>query len=1395
MLCENVLGLCPISKHRMTGSSLNVDVASELKLLTSDSKGQNVKEATVSGPDYSDEPKESPFYNYDSIAFGRNGQIVQICAICKKHFCDFDALVRHHTKKHSASVCSYLEAERGHNIEELHFTEPSNVGALAVTDPGLDNISEVEEYKCTHCDVSFKTISKLHVHIVNCSSIDPMYGAQKSENKIPLKKKLQRKIFSLFGSSNDAKSNASSKQAEQKSETQSPKRVFTGCRKRTSVILPDSPLKLVNEQKSAVLAGSGYNPLNHVRRRELTEVLDTLTCEACGLKFKTIIVLERHVKYCTKKEKFKTIQPMACPLMDESLEKIKNMCLYCNKNFTYTKSLLNHFQDFCPVKRNRLDRGALTEQDKHREAEIIERIQKADEEKALKQKEIDNRPKRNISWQVGRKSKRKGHSWTNIKKRNQQRQTSGGLGTMEGSDENEESESGESSSELEETDPASHNSDSPNNASVNMIKHEYAIVNDIVEGSMNEPVGRVLEITTENSDNKSNIQQNEKHSPGVDTGNQAISKKTITVAGPSTDIHDLTDEEAKSAESNLQQVVSSSEMENSENTEQSCTENEETVKTDSPVDTDCRIDVNNTSLNCTARYTVNVVKPVKKYRPIAPKPSFIVQCAAKKVFQLNHSDSKRISKSEQSDSKQTSELKPLSGYTAVENIRTNLSAKEESAFHLAEQGLVTGKRKRERVGKVEEFLNAFRRKRKKKDFDQLKSANPLIIINPTCSELTNIVQDFGNNNTSQVKAKECEENNVNKYPELPVEKQLPARTQPAFLATENCVEDNTKTDLDNSGFVLFDLPAGTTSSSTVKRAGRPPKQAKCSDENGKKRGRPLGSGKPYKNTDDKVGKVTEITKRRRGRPRKSCPLETNENTIVEPNMSPLAEADNESFIGQQNNNLGKTEDAVVSERVELDIDKNHSDTNAYQDSQLSNSKRKANTDITIENVIDLSLVNNVDDICDSDLNENLNREAELVPQGSIAADVTYYSSKYKINEDNWKENSDGSLNKDNVNTRIVSDDSVFIETKQPIENIYIKENIHCRLINSTENLTKLSTKKFDGVNKSQHDIMVVDNCCSQKMKGTLKDHETGVVIKNESYDEIDGHVFEMVAESFENHTEEACEMSNSQLKSHECCLNQNLNQSTYISEQISDHYTGEVRLTDDENVAEEDYQTKVIENMNGMETPQLDTDSCVDKMNTDKVELEEPITDNSNIDDLNETVLSDSERTESERTEDSLEQTKMDEHELRESDIEDYNEQEFQFEPVLSPSERVKMNRRTCKKVVELSSPVWVKRTKLHKGKTEKKVEDRLNDTMLEIHSQDNKQKLLEKNHEKCVNSLTGIMNSENEHSDPGYAIGRKRKLPELDTRIDRKSKHSKKGTASIEDLKKNTMGKKAKSE
>ena len=462
-MCENLLGLkrkdtVNVTENTVSGSSSlsSLDSASSENksghngsLFTTLSLAANQKEDERfqstnqifrdMKSEYSDALNHS-LENYNDIAFGRNGQVACVCAICKKHFRDFDGLLRHHRKKHPASICQFIEVEQGNEIDTLHFSEPSTVGALAVTDPGLDNVSDREVFTCTGCGSVFKTLAKLHIHIVSCTPIYSATGEIKSEkgSKTPIKKKIQNKVKNMLNGGNTFKykiqdmdnekvENATEEVKKQNTvETKTKSKLFAGFTGFRTILpkpptaqlpihMPDSTVK---PKQRKIQEAKGYNPQNHVRRRDMTGLVDSHQCEACGLKFKTILLLERHVPNCSEKEKFKDLCPMKCPIIDQSLEKLKHVCHYCHKHFTYLKSLVNHLHDFCAAKKQKVDLNMITDDDRVKENDVIMKFKKLDEEKVGSVKVVEN-GERKKGWQKGvkRRPKRKGHSWTSIKRK------------------------------------------------------------------------------------------------------------------------------------------------------------------------------------------------------------------------------------------------------------------------------------------------------------------------------------------------------------------------------------------------------------------------------------------------------------------------------------------------------------------------------------------------------------------------------------------------------------------------------------------------------------------------------------------------------------------------------------------------------------------------------------------------------------------------------------------------------------------------------------------------------------------------------------------------------------------------------------------------------------------
>lgn len=474
-------------------------------------------------------PQRSPLYNYETIMFGKLGDTAYVCSVCKRHYPDFDRLIRHQWKKHPSIYCDFMEVEQGHEIESLYYSKPCHRGLLGSSGKALERAINKPSYTCTRCRGSFKSVDRLRVHIINCATPQPSPKKKKSyyKRKTPIKtengeiespSKLASQVnlkelnsrMKEFSSKPDKKADSAvqenslmeqeekfsagstlserpktptqkvvtekrvstentpentetkaeekddTKQSEQKT-TQSPsskagskkimvvKKIPTpvkedqlsgGKSKETAVkkaVQRKSPVKLKKEQsKTGKMADSAqqkrmrrgrdiviYNPRNHIRRRELSEVLDKQQCKGCGVKFKTISLLERHVKKCDEKDKFKDIKMIKSNVNEEFHQKQRHVCFYCNKGFIYPKSLMNHFKAFCVVKKERESNGGLSEEDKSTEATMMKRLIQQEEDRKVTNEEFDDTERKKGGWPRGKKRKhrRKNHSWTIIKQR------------------------------------------------------------------------------------------------------------------------------------------------------------------------------------------------------------------------------------------------------------------------------------------------------------------------------------------------------------------------------------------------------------------------------------------------------------------------------------------------------------------------------------------------------------------------------------------------------------------------------------------------------------------------------------------------------------------------------------------------------------------------------------------------------------------------------------------------------------------------------------------------------------------------------------------------------------------------------------------------------------------
>lgn len=572
-------------------------------------------------------PQRSPLYNYETIMFGKLGDTAYVCSVCKRHYPDFDRLIRHQWKKHPSIYCDFMEVEQGHEIESLYYSKPCHRGLLGSSGKALERAINKPSYTCTRCRGSFKSVDRLRVHIINCATPQPSPKKKKSyyKRKTPIKtengeiespsklasqvnlKELnsrmkefsskpdkkadsavqenslmeQEEKFSVGSTLNErpktptqkvvtekrvstentpentetkAEEKDDTKQSEQKT-TQSPsskagskkimvvKKIPTpvkedqlsgGKSKETAVkkaVQRKSPVKLKKEQsKTGKMADSAqqkrmrrgrdiviYNPRNHIRRRELSEVLDKQQCKGCGVKFKTISLLERHVKKCDEKDKFKDIKMIKSNVNEEFHQKQRHVCFYCNKGFIYPKSLMNHFKAFCVVKKERESNGGLSEEDKSTEATMMKRLIQQEEDRKVTNEEFDDTERKKGGWPRGKKRKhrRKNHSWTIIKQR---KSSSSGQDMMLSVSDfiEEQEEMGNSENEEDQQSVSEQPSNSDGNEKQSMTKKPQNIPRtpqkpgikkesdtppgDIVEELNSEPKGKKEKLKTEKTD-------------------------------------------------------------------------------------------------------------------------------------------------------------------------------------------------------------------------------------------------------------------------------------------------------------------------------------------------------------------------------------------------------------------------------------------------------------------------------------------------------------------------------------------------------------------------------------------------------------------------------------------------------------------------------------------------------------------------------------------------------------------------------------------------------------------------------------------------------------------------------------------------------------------------------
>ena len=177
---------------------------------------------------------------------------------------------------------------------------------------------------CTKCSKTFQCMGDLHGHIEECA--DPYRPKMMFVYYYPGAK---NRHFFLPGSKGEmVKVEKGQKFNRNLSESPRKKKAgsaATSTTQETEPIISEDSQNAVQRQNSVEDAddmdGNGkkrrrrnyellYNPLKHIRRREMAEVIDTPKCSGCNGLFSTISLLERHIPMCRHKGR---IQDQAVP--------------------------------------------------------------------------------------------------------------------------------------------------------------------------------------------------------------------------------------------------------------------------------------------------------------------------------------------------------------------------------------------------------------------------------------------------------------------------------------------------------------------------------------------------------------------------------------------------------------------------------------------------------------------------------------------------------------------------------------------------------------------------------------------------------------------------------------------------------------------------------------------------------------------------------------------------------------------------------------------------------------------------------------------------------------------------------------------------------------------------
>ncbi|XP_077998792.1 uncharacterized protein LOC144451764 [Glandiceps talaboti] len=190
----------------------------------------------------------------------------------------------------------------------------------ATVESAQEYVNSLPTNQCTKCGKTFENVTAFHKHIFICAVRSP--GQKRKRG--PGRKGRPPKILGLL-----------------------PIRKFEFSKK-----LKLKALKQTNILSRGFRARPGqkfYNPMNHTRRREKTDLLDTYKCQACEREFSNITKLERHMKVCPnrgqlRKESLqKTLEKIGEGYDEQSKQLLQqHRCPHCTRQFTYLQSLKKH---------------------------------------------------------------------------------------------------------------------------------------------------------------------------------------------------------------------------------------------------------------------------------------------------------------------------------------------------------------------------------------------------------------------------------------------------------------------------------------------------------------------------------------------------------------------------------------------------------------------------------------------------------------------------------------------------------------------------------------------------------------------------------------------------------------------------------------------------------------------------------------------------------------------------------------------------------------------------------------------------------------------------------------------------------------------------------------------